>query len=191
MTELHNMSVPPRSVLSVQRAVLSGRRYRISSTKTLCTWTGLDEARLTDCLRRDGAACALALLRARRRPMTTAFATNLAKHRLDAAAPATLRQTCDVALSRLGLPEGFGFFVDESLQSGDRELSTTEAIAVLAARSGPLYLPGRFEPSLIVPRDVTLFFPSNAADEAPTGDRRATTSTEPRRRRPSLKGAAR
>ena len=187
MTELHNMSVPPRSVLSVQRAVLSGKRYRISTTTTLCTWTGLDEAGLTHCLRQDGAACALALLRARRSPMTKAFATNVARHRLDPAAPATLRQACDAALSKLALPEGFGFFVDESLQSGDRELSTTEAIAVLAARSGPLYLPGRFEPSLIVPKDVTLFFPSHAAAEPPAVDDRTRVSIRRRGGRPAMK----
>ena len=30
MTELHNMSVPPRSVLTVQREELHGRRYRVA-----------------------------------------------------------------------------------------------------------------------------------------------------------------
>ena len=48
MSELHNMSVPPRSVLSVQRAEVRGRRYRITRSTALCTWTGLDEAAVAD-----------------------------------------------------------------------------------------------------------------------------------------------
>jgi hypothetical protein len=38
-------------------------------------------------------------------------------------------------------------------------VSAPAALAILAARSGPLYLPGRFEPSLITAGAVTLFFP--------------------------------
>lgn len=159
MTELHNMSVPPRSVLNVQRAQLRGRRYRIAiGASAVNQVTGLDDAALTRCFREDGAACALALLNAGETQTSDAFLAEIARHRRDTNAPAALRQLCDAAVRRLRLPEGFGFFVEEAAQPGGRRLSGAAAIAILAARSGPLYLPGRFEPSLVMPAEVTLFF---------------------------------
>jgi hypothetical protein len=62
-------------------------------------------------------------------------------------------------LSHAGLPGGFGFFVEETLGPDLIALPAAAAVAILAARSGPLYLPGRFEPSLITAGAVTLFFP--------------------------------
>ncbi len=69
-----------------------------------------------------------------------------------------------MALRDLRLPEGFGFFVDEPDELDHAVVADAAAIAILAARSGPLYLPGRFEPSLITLSPVTLLFPSSGVE---------------------------
>jgi hypothetical protein len=165
MTELHNMSVPPRSKLTLQREVLPGRRYRVAIEAPVnadAEWP--IPASLTRYFRKDGAACALALLHPPALRPVNWFRDQIAMFRHDADALATLRQLCDAELDRVGLPDGFGFFVDETPGPVLNTLPTPAAIAVLAARSGPLYLPGRFEPSLITAGAVTLFFPSVEGD---------------------------
>ena len=73
MTALHNMSVPPRSVLTVQREEVRGRRYRVAIGKSVMGSAGWsNDAVLTRCFREDGAACALALLT----PRSTAVSTD-------------------------------------------------------------------------------------------------------------------
>jgi hypothetical protein len=160
MTELHNMCVPSRSVLTVQRETLPGRRYAIvlrpSAVKREAC---LDDVALTRCFREEGAACALALLHAREIPKRVTFQEEIARFRDDPQSVVRLGRRCARALRRLRLPDGFGFFVEDTATPGDRTLSGAAAIAILAARSGPLYLPGRFEPSLITVGPVTLFFP--------------------------------
>jgi len=159
MTELHNMSVPSRSVVTVQREELRGRRYRVAiAVPTSATPGSPADALLTQSFREDGAACALALLNRSGPPTTDQFRKLIALYRRDRKSLATLRQVCDAALSQLGLPDGMGFFVEEWAPSADI-VPAAAAIAILAARSGPLYLPGRFEPSLITGGCVTLFFP--------------------------------
>jgi hypothetical protein len=163
MTELHNMSVPPRSVLTVQREALQGTRYRVVIDASAIGGTDvLDDAALTRCFREDGAACALAVLHRGPRLTTAQFRNQIASFRGTNDTAGNLRQLCETALGELRLPDGLGFFVDETPSPGLSPISRGAAIAILAARSGPLYLPGRFEPSLITAGAVTLFFPSLA-----------------------------
>jgi hypothetical protein len=172
MSELHNMSVPSRSVVTVQREVLRGQRYRVAIGEMAGTdghWRGdlgdpkfpwVDDAALTRCFRENGAACALAVLNLDGPPMKDSFHDAVARFRRDSSAMVTLRQQCDAALRRIGLPDGFGFFVDDATGPDPETLCGGASIAILAARSGPLYLPGRFEPSLITAGPITLFFPT-------------------------------
>jgi len=67
-------------------------------------------------------------------------------------------------LARLRFPPGIGFFLDDERRAEHPALRGAAAIGVLAARSGALYLPGRFEPSLITLKPVTLFFPHTGRD---------------------------
>ena len=161
MTELHNMSVAPRSMLTLQRAELQGRRFRVAIGRSEVgygQWP--DDAELTRYFREDGAACALAVL-ALGAPLTAAqLRKQIARFRRTTDVLATLRARCDAALSKLHLPDGFGFFVDDTQGMRVAPLSMGATLAILAAQSGPLYLPGRFEPSLITAVAVTLFFPA-------------------------------
>jgi len=161
MSVLHNMSVPPRSVLTVQREEVRGRRYRVAIGKSVMGTAGWsNDAVLTRCFREDGAACALALLTPRSTNVSTdEFRKQVAVYRRDERTLVTLRRLCDTALGGLDLPDGFGFFVEETADPGSVTVPAAAAIAILAGRSGPLYLPGRFEPSLITACGVTLFFP--------------------------------
>jgi hypothetical protein len=144
VAELHNMSVPPRTVLTVARQVTPGRRFRIDLAGPLAA-RGETVTSRTLRLREKGAACLLELLDA-----ADATADPLVH----------LKALCDEGLAALRLPGGFGFFVQEESRTGDALVSPAAAIAILAARSGPLYLPGRFEPSLIALEPVTLLFPA-------------------------------
>lgn len=159
MTELHNMSVPPRSFLTLRRAELYGRRYRVALDAPACGRKGLTDDVLTRYFREDGAACALALLDPGAKVTRAEFREQVANFGSKADAKAALRSLCETALGSVGLPAGFGFFVEEKPSLRCDTLSVAAAIAILAARSGPLYLPGRFEPSLIKAGTVTLFFP--------------------------------
>jgi hypothetical protein len=160
MTELHNMSVPARSVLTLQRAELHGLRYRVAiGASAIGDGRFPDDAALTRCFREDGAACALALLHPDASLTAGTLRDRVARFRRIKNALGTLKQLCDAALASLPLPGGFGFFVDET-QGSTATLSLAATIGFLAARSGPLYLPGRFEPSLITAGAVTLFFPA-------------------------------
>ena len=152
MTELHNMSVPARTQLTVRREHLRGRRYRLDLWAPIARRApSVDASAVMRRIRRDGGVYLLGLIEG----------PGNAKARRDkAGVPARLRQLCLDALGRLKLPDGFGFFVEEPDDREDRALPAAAAIAILAARSGPLYLPGRFEPSLIAFHPVTLFFPS-------------------------------
>ena len=95
------MSVPPRSVLTVQREELRGRRYRVAIGASAMGHAGWpDDAVLTRCFREDGAACALALLSP---PAADdcELRKQIAVYRRDANALATLRRLCETALSSL------------------------------------------------------------------------------------------
>ncbi len=159
MTQLHNMSVPPRSVLRVERCVLTGRRYHVD----LCgghAAPGATAAELTALFRRHGIVCAAALIDASRAcPSADEISARIGRL-TDERAGRRVERECAKALEALRLPAGLGVFVDEDPAPEQRRLGTTEAIAVLAARSGPLFMPGRFEPSLINVARTTLWFPA-------------------------------
>jgi hypothetical protein len=145
MTELHNMSVPPRTILTVRREVIRGRRYRIDLQSHIHGSRVWDAGRI----RRDDGTYLLDAIDGGRQ------SGRLRK----VADPRTgLKQLCDDAVRKLHLPDGIGFFVEEPGEAGDRNVPLAAAIAILASRSGRLYLPGRFEPSLITLQAVTLFF---------------------------------
>src|SRR5688572_11336922 len=110
MTELHNMSVAPRSVLTVQREALHGRRYRVAiGASPVGKRARPNDAALTRCFRADGAACALAVLQSGALT-ATGFLQDVARFRGASAPAVTLRRLCDTGLSELHLPAGFGFF---------------------------------------------------------------------------------
>lgn len=158
MTELHNMSVAPRSMLTLRREEIRGRRVRVAVGRSAQDqWP--DNAALTRLFREDGVACALAMLQVRAPVKTTELREQIAEARRTANPLGTLRRLCDTALADLGLPDGFGFFVGDPDGSRLETVPVVASIAILAARSGPLYVPGRFEPSLISAGAVTLFFP--------------------------------
>jgi hypothetical protein len=153
VSELHNMSVPPRTVVTVRRERLDGRRYRVNLVKALTARRPRTGAEILTCsIRNDSGAYLLKLIGDRPGAGPAG--------RGPTAARARLRALCDAAVRELGLPVGLGFFVDETDDGGDAVVSAAAAVGILAARSGPLYLAGRFEPSLIDIEPVTLFFPA-------------------------------
>jgi len=159
MTRLHNMSVPPRSVLRVERCVLKGRRYHVD----LCgghAAPGATAVELTALFRRHGVLCAAALIDASRACPSAEEITARIGRLTDDGARRRVERQCAKALEGLRLPAGFGVFIDEEPAPGQRRLGPAEAIAVLAARSGPLLMSGRFEPSLISVTRTTLWFPA-------------------------------
>jgi hypothetical protein len=144
------MSVPPRTTLRVARQRVSGRRYRIDIETTIRErFPGKNLNDFFARAREDVSAVLLELIDDRGEQ--------------DGEPVARLARICGTALEQLRLPAGFGYFVDEPTSPGITKVHPAAAIAILAARSGPLYLPGRFEPSLIGLRPVTLFFPFFAA----------------------------
>ena len=143
---LHNMSVPPRSTVTVRRSRLPGRRYAIDCKLT---------QQSVIALRKDGAAAALVLL--------------AGQVDVPLAAPGQAQQNVQdifdacmaAALRDASVPDCIGVFTDEeSDASASHELTLPAMLALLARKSGPLYLPRRrFTPSLIVPTTAVLVFP--------------------------------
>ena len=156
MSELHNMSVPPRTVLTVRREQLRGRRYRVDLWKFTGERSTRNTDRIAGTIRTDGGMYLLNLIERR--------AGRKAAVRPRADVHTRLKTLCDAELQHLQLPDSLGFFVDETDAPDDVSVPPAAAIAILAARSGPLYLPNRFEPSLITIAPVTLFFPDGAGD---------------------------
>jgi hypothetical protein len=79
--------------------------------------------------------------------------------------PEALEQHLKQELRKAGIPDRLGVFLDEELApEGGPTLTPAAAMAVLARRSGPLYLPSRrLEPSLVDPiRPLVLFFPEES-----------------------------
>jgi len=156
MTELHNMSVPPRTTFRVRRERLVGRRFRVNLRTSIPGATPESNETIARRIRNDNGAYLLKLIEGR-----DSHRRRGARH---GDASAQLRAVCETALALLSLPAGLGFFVDEPDAPGDVAVPAAAAVAILAARSGPLYLPGRFEPSLISLKPVTLFFPHTGRD---------------------------
>jgi hypothetical protein len=78
--------------------------------------------------------------------------------------PEVLERYLEEALRKAGVPDRVGlFFEEQGEQETDPLLPAAAALAVLARRSGPLYLPSRrFECSLVHPRPFILFFPEES-----------------------------
>ena len=162
MSELHNMSVPSRTVLTVRRAPLRGRRYRVDLWKSIGERRSRSTRRMVSTIRAGSGRSLLNLVeRADGRGLTPLRG---------AAVHARLKSLCEGALEELQLPDALGFFVSERDTPDDVSVPLAAAIGILAARSGPLYLPHRFEPSLITIVPVTLFFPDGAADSSALED---------------------
>jgi hypothetical protein len=146
---LHNMSVPPVSRVALARAPHPGRRFRVAlAWQVRCGRVSL-RGRLGrrgwraawDVLAGVGAAPRRAP-RARRRPEA-------------------LEGHLEEALRKAGVPDRVGVFLEEDVADETHPLlSPAAALAVLARRSGPLYLPSRrLECSLVDPHALVLFFP--------------------------------
>jgi hypothetical protein len=155
---LHNMSVPPFSTVQVRRSALPGRRYAID-TKMLTR-----EA--VNALRDYGAVAALALMDPEAKDLKTA----LALHRRDDA-DAVLAARLSRELESADVPERVGVFIDWDVDTKNtKPVPTPLALALLARRSGPLYLPRRnFTASLIVPARSALVFPDVAEAKRSAG----------------------
>jgi hypothetical protein len=74
-----------------------------------------------------------------------------------------LEEHLEEALRQARVPEAVGVFLAEEDEAGRaRALGPAATLAVLARRSGPLYLPARdLEPSLVDPKPLVLFFPED------------------------------
>jgi hypothetical protein len=144
------MSVPPRSTLTVRRRSLPGTRYVFDcqSLREECVAA----------LRTHGAEAALELIeRHTERPSRTAIG-------LPSSADLEERfaEQMSEALRAAGVPDCIGVFLDDDADAAEApSLGVAATLAVLARRSGPLYLPRRrFIASLIVPARGVLVFPS-------------------------------
>lgn len=146
--QLFNMSVPATSRINVARALLPGLRFRIRLHEQVKRPSLLDRNRLA----RGGWRAAWELLEhagdAPGRPPKT-------KRRRD-----LLEEHLDNARKAAGVPDRLGVFVPDTDAATGTLLPPAAAFAVLARRSGPLYVPTRrLEPSLADPLAFVLFFP--------------------------------
>jgi hypothetical protein len=151
---LHNMSVPPTSRITVVRASFPGLRFAVRLPEIEPRWAQL----LRDHLAKGGWRAAWTLLEARNdAPQTTGK-----KNRR----PEDLERHLRQSLERAGVPDRLGVFLDdeEAALEDARALPPAATLAVLARRSGPLYVPSRrLEPSLADPRrPAVLFFPEES-----------------------------
>jgi muconolactone delta-isomerase len=144
---LHNMSVPPRSTVQVSRATLPGRRYFVNSN-----WLS---NRGLEALRTLGAAAALALMDGNDENDLDAMLARVPPE----SAENIVADRMTRALTEERVPNRIGVFMALDREPSHK-LTRAASLAVLARRSGPLYLPRRrFAPSLIVPTNLYLVFP--------------------------------
>jgi hypothetical protein len=150
---LHNMSVPPSSRITLARARFPGLRFGVS----LAEPGSHAGSELRDQLAKDGWRAAWRILDQAKDAPSRA----MGKGRR----PEALEQHLKQELRKAGIPDRLGVFLDEELApEGGPTLTPAAAMAVLARRSGPLYLPSRrLEPSLVDPiRPLVLFFPEES-----------------------------
>lgn len=149
--ELHNMSVPSTSTIAVRRAHFAGRRFRVDLA------SGAASGRLAALhrqLARTGWRAARAILEA------AGDTPKKGKPRSRQA----LERHLEAALASAGVPASVGVFLEEPDDPSLPLLGAAAALAVLARRSGPLYLPNRrLEPSLVRLTSAVLFFPEDAS----------------------------
>ena len=149
MTLLHNMSVPSTSTVRVVRAVHPGLRLHIA----LASHLSPPREGLRERLGRGGWLAAWEMLEALGEAPPRAGG---GRRR-----PEALERHLEDALRKAGVPDRVGVFLEEDA-GGDpgSRLSPAAALAVLARRSGRLYLPSRrIECSLADPQPLVLFFP--------------------------------
>ena len=149
---LHNMSVPSTSRVTVARAFHPGLRLRVG----LAWQLGRSRVSLRDRLGRRGWRAAWDILAgAGDAPPRAAGARRR---------PEALERHLEEALRTAGVPDRLGVFLDEDIADETGPLlSPAASLAVLARRSGPLYLPSRrLECSLVDPHALVLFFPEDA-----------------------------
>ena len=148
--ELHNMSVPSTSTIAVRRARLAGRRFRVD----LESGVPRGRARRAEpAARDDGLASGAGHPRGRGRRAAADDTGSRARARRSSA---TSRRRS----RRPECPARVGVFLDEPDDPSLPLLGAAAALAVLARRSGPLYLPNRrLEPSLVRLTSTVLFFP--------------------------------
>jgi hypothetical protein len=168
---LHNMSVPSRSVLRCERTVLPGRRYLVDGLpRGTDAEAGIDGVRaLHEYLAAYGMAALAALIelaRAGRKVEPAKVRSRARKFRGDPAE--AVERAFGQALSLAGVPDALGVClpapplaaVDLIRRDGPTLLDPLTSLAVLAHRSGPLYLRARpVEPSLIVLERCVLVIP--------------------------------
>jgi hypothetical protein len=149
---LHNMSVPSTSRIAVARAFHPGLRFRVG----LSWQASRARVSLRERLGRRGWRAAWDVLAA----VGDAPARVAGARR----APEALERHLETALRRAGVPDRVGVFLEEDIADETGPLlPPAAALAVLARRSGPLYLPTRrLEPSLVDPHALVLFFPEEA-----------------------------
>jgi hypothetical protein len=145
------MSVPPTSRITVARAPFPGLRFAVR----LPDADGPNAAHLRDRLAKGGWRAARELLEARDDAPWTAGSRP--------PRPEDLERHLRQSLEKAGVPDRLGVFIEEEETRPEetRLLTPAAALAVLARRSGRLYLPSRrLEPSLADPRGAAvLFFP--------------------------------
>jgi hypothetical protein len=150
--QLHNMSVPPTSTLSVTRARHPGRRFRVDLTDQLSRGSA---AGLRRRLGERGWELAWTLLTKAGQGPPRPHRRRRTREALEAHLEDALRRAC--------VPDRVGVFLEEwNEPCPPKLLDPAAALAVLARRSGPLYLPRRpLDPSLVDPRPLVLFFPED------------------------------
>lgn len=150
--EYQNMSVPPFSGLTVGRATLAGPRFAIDIGAALQKG-GRPAPTLPAVLgrlRRCGWRAAAQLL---------GLGPGGRGREARRAQRAAVAEILGTALSSAGVPDRIGLFCPDADPSANR-LEPAACLAVLARRSGPLYLPARsLEPSLVQVTPLTLVFP--------------------------------
>ena len=167
---LHNMSVPSRSTLAVEREWLGGRcfevRPRHQASSAVWIATGRWAARA---LRDHGSSALLALLLEPPEP-TDSWQTRVTRARRHVQRQGNVRARLDEALDATllesGIPQRVGVFMPRGDVGapGAIRLGFAASIAALGRRSGPLYLPTRqVDGSLIELADLLLVFPDEEA----------------------------
>ena len=182
---LHNMSTPPRSLIRCARATLPGRRFIVDwiPPRTDARHAAEGIATLEQCLEAHGMAGLAALateFAAGRWPPAELLEKRVRRFRGNARA--TVAELFEAARRDAALPTGVGVFLplgapDGSPAGGSStacRLHGLRALAVLARRCGPLYVPDRpIEPSLVRLSPGLLVFPRGDDDAPGTGDRRS------------------
>ena len=148
---MHGISVRPSRLVS--RHALPGRRFFLD-----CRW--LTDAHVT-VLQTHGPLAALALLDADDQAEAALVIPPITFDQAEQA----LAERFTRSLADEGLPDAIGVFLKFDGPPPETILSRSATLAVLARRSGPLYLPRRpYSPSLVERWSSYLVFPEESHD---------------------------